>query len=389
MRHHARSRLLALTALSAVIATGAAAQTGDAPAGPGPATVPPAAAPAPQPTTEAPAPARAMDADMRAVLTKLEQLGAQPLGSQGVAATRAGPTPADAVKAILRERGENPDEMLARMGVAKREVRYPTAGTTMPIQLYTPSDAGPGPHPVVIYFHGGGWVIADTDTYEASAAALAQKTKAIVASVEYRRAPESQFPAAHEDAVAAYRWIIENAGPFNGDSDRVAVAGESAGGNLAINTAIAARDQRLNQPEHMLLIYPVAGTDINTPSFQANADAAPLSRAAMEWFVSNAVRSPADLQDPRLDVVGHARLAGLPPATIVTAEIDPLTSGGEQLAQKLRDAGVQTEHRHFEGVTHEFFGMAPVVAKAEEAQRFAAGRLIEALGSGVAQGSTR
>jgi acetyl esterase len=126
-------------------------------------------------------------------------------------------------------------------------------------------------------------VIADIDTYGASAAALAARTKAIVASVGYRQAPENRFPAAHEDAIAAYRRIIENAGPFSGDSDRVAVAGESAGGNLAINTAIAARDQRLNQPEHMLLVYPVAGTALDTPSFQEQADAVPLGRAAMAW----------------------------------------------------------------------------------------------------------
>ena len=139
--------------------------------------------------------------------------------------------------------------------------------------------------PVIVYYHGGGWVIATIDSYEASAMALAKKSKAIVASVEYRHAPENKFPAAHEDAFAAYKWVLANAGQFGGDPARVAVAGESAGGNLAANVAIMARDGNVQKPVHMLLVYPVAGTDMNTPSYILNQNAMPLSKGAMGWFV--------------------------------------------------------------------------------------------------------
>jgi acetyl esterase len=162
----------------------------------------------------------------------------------------------------------------------------------------------------------------------------------------------------------------------------VAVAGESAGGNLALNVAIAARDMRLPMPRHMALIYPVAGTDTNTPSYSENTATAPLSRAGMLWFVDKVTRSQADLQDPRLDVLGKARLEGLPPATIVSAELDPLRSEGEALARQLRDAGVPVERRNYDGVTHEFFGMAPAVADAQAAQDFVGDRLRAALGGG-------
>jgi acetyl esterase/lipase len=202
---------------------------------------------------------------------------------------------------------------------------------------------------MIAYYHGGGWVIATIDTYDASAAALAEKAKAIVVSVEYRHAPENKFPAAHDDSFAAYKWVLQNARDWGGDPRKVAVAGESAGGNLAINMAMMARDQNVQQPVHMLLVYPVAGTDMNTPSYKENAEAMPLSKQAMEWFVKNTVNSEQDLQDPRLDVVGKANLKDLPDATVITAEIDPLMSEGRMLAQKLRQAGSEVKYQNFDG----------------------------------------
>lgn len=200
-------------------------------------------------------------------------------------------------------------------------------------------------------------------------------------SAHYRQAPEHKFPAAQDDATFAYSWAAQNARRLGADPARIAVAGESAGGNLAINAAIAARDQRLPQPVHMLLVYPVAGTDTNTPSYQENAVSVPLSRGDILWFVEQLTRSPLDLQDPRLNVVGGANLRGLPPATIILAEIDPLRSDGEMLARRLNEAGVSTEQRTFQGVTHEFFGTAPVVADATAAQGCAAQRLRAAFDS--------
>jgi acetyl esterase/lipase len=325
------------------------------------------------------------DKDMGRVIAKLQELGAKPLGTQSVEETRKGPTPADAVKAVLKDEGKDPAALMAQMKVGKQDITYSGPSGDMPARVYKPEGAQ-GSLPVVVYYHGGGWVIADIDTYEASAMALAKKANAIVVSVEYRHAPENKFPAAHEDAVAAYSWVIKNAPSFGGDPTRVAVAGESAGGNLAANVAIAARDGSFQQPAHMLLVYPVAGTDMTTASYKENANAIPLSKQAMEWFAKNTVQSEADLKDPKLNLV-QANLKDLPDATVITAEIDPLMSEGKALAEKLKAAGSKVTYQNFEGVTHEFFGMAPVVSDADKAQDLAARELKEAF-SAKATGST-
>lgn len=312
------------------------------------------------------------DKDMLAVLKKLGDLGAKPIDSRSVAEARAQPTPADAVKAVLKDRGKDPMALMAAMKVSKKDVAYPTAGGTQAIRLYTPEGAGDGPLPVIVFYHGGGWVIADIDTYEASAMALAKKSNAIVASVEYRRAPENRFPAAHQDSFAAYQWVLANAGQFGGDPARVAVAGESAGGNLAANVAIMARDQKVQQPVHILIVYPVAGTDMSTPSYIANQNAMPLSKGAMGWFVDKILATPDDAKNPMLNLTTMADLKGLPSATVITDSIDPLMSEGKMLADKLKAAGVTTTYRNYEGVTHEFFGMGLVVPEAEAAEDLAA-----------------
>lgn len=321
------------------------------------------------------------DKDMARVLTKLQQLGAQPLGTQTVEQTRQGPSPADAVKAVLKDEGKDPEALMAQMHVKKQDMSYPTDGGSQPVRIYTPETSGAptaGGMPVIVYFHGGGWVIADIDTYEASAMALARKTKAILVSADYRHAPENKFPAAHQDAFNAYQWVLKNAAQWGGNPAQVAVAGESAGGNLALNVAIMARDNNVARPVHMLLVYPVAGTDTDTPSYRKNADAIPLSRKAMEWFFKNTMESESDRNDPRLDLVGKANLAGLPSATVITDEIDPLMSEGKSLAEKLKQAGSTVKYENYDGVTHEFFGMDAVVKTAAKAQDMAAKELREA-----------
>lgn len=322
---------------------------------------------------------RRANTEMRRVLMKLGQLGAKPLGTQSVEVTRKGPTPADAVMTLLRDDGKDPVAMIGKLNVGKQDFTYPAGSGAQPLRVYTPDRQSGRPLPVIVYYHGGGWVIATIDTYESSAMALAKKTGAIVVSVEYRHAPENRFPSAHDDAIAAYKWVSQNAGQFGGDPGRLAVAGESAGGNLAINVAIMARDQNVAKPLHMLLVYPVAGVNMNTPSYRANEYAVPLSKAAMEWFVKNTIANPSDVNDPRLDLTGKANLAGLPPATVIGAEIDPLASEGKMLADKLRAAGVKTTYREYKGVTHEFFGMNAVVSDAENAQKLGAKELRTAL----------
>lgn len=327
------------------------------------------------------------DKEMGRVLAKLQDLGAKPLGTQSVEDTRKGPTPADAVKALLKEGGKDPDALMAQMKVSKQDITYSGPTGEQPARVYKPEDAH-GALPIVVYYHGGGWVIADLDTYEASAMALAKKANAIVVSVEYRHAPEHKFPAAHEDAVAAYSWVLKNAESFGGDPTRVAVAGESAGGNLAANVAIAARDGKFQQPAHMLLIYPVAGTDMTTASYRKNENAIPLSKQAMEWFAKHTVRSEQDLKDTRLNLV-EANLKDLPDATVITAEIDPLMTEGKTLADRLKAAGSKVTYQNYEGAAHEFFGMAPVVADAEKAQELAARELKEAFSVKTTGSTTR
>lgn len=312
-----------------------------------------------------------VDRDMKVVLEALAGLGGKPFETVTPSVARTQPTPADAVKVVLTKKLGKPPVPEA---VAKVEDRtYGEANT--PLRIYTPK--GKGPFPVIVYYHGGGWVIANLDVYDASPRALANAAGAIVVSASYRQAPEHKFPAAHDDAFTAYKWTLDNAASFGGDASRVAVAGESAGGNLAINTAIRARDEKVTMPRHMLLVYPVAGADMTTPSYVTNAMAKPLGKAGMEWFVKHVFADPKQAKDPRIDLVSRTDLAGLPSTTVITAEIDPLRSEGQALAKNLASAGVKVDAADYPGVTHEFFGMTGAVADAKTAQK-RAGRNLKA-----------
>jgi acetyl esterase/lipase len=304
--------------------------------------------------------------EQQAVLDELGTLGGKPVETLSAPEARQQPTPTDAVKSLLKKQGK-PTTPEAVGSVVNRTI--PGPGGALPVRIYTPS--GAGPFPVIVYYHGGGFVIATIDTYDASARGLANAAGAVVVSLEYRKAPEHKFPAAHEDAYAAYQWALANAASIKGDPARVALAGESAGGNLALATAMTAREKGTTMPVAILAVYPVAGNDTNTVSYRENANAKPLSRPMMSWFFKQYTNSPADAQDPRLNILG-ADLKGLPPTTIVTAQIDPLRSEGEMLAQRLKDAGVTVQYRNFDGVAHEFFGQGAVLPQARDAVQFAA-----------------
>jgi acetyl esterase/lipase len=286
---------------------------------------------------------------------------------------------ADAVTKYLQDRGES----TAPVPVAgTRAMTIPGPGGPIPARVYMPEGAGSGLLPVVVYYHGGGWVIADIDTYDASQRAIANGSGAIVVGIDYRRGPEHRFPAAHEDAFAAYQWVRENARSLGGDPKRVATAGESAGGGLAVATALLAHQHGTAVPTHVVAIYPIAGTNTDTPSYVENANAKPLNKPMMEWFFDHYLRGPADYQDPLIDLVNAPDLASLPPTTIITDEIDPLRSEGQMLADRLRAAEVPVQIMDYEGVTHEFFGTAPVVADATAAQAFVGKRLRSAFAAG-------
>jgi acetyl esterase/lipase len=318
------------------------------------------------------------DDDMLALLQAHGSLDPKAIEKVDVPTARANPTIADAVDVVLKQQGRSnrPEDLVP--GISSKDTVIDGAAGPLPARIYTPG--GAGPFPIVVYFHGGGWVIADKQVYDGGARGIAHAANAVVVSVDYRQAPEYKFPAAWDDAFAAYLWALANASSINGDPTRIALAGESAGGNLALATAIAVRDASLQQPLHVLAIYPVTQTSLNTESYIENAIAKPLNRAMVEWFVDKLIRTPADLSDTRLQLI-DANLAGLAPVTLINARIDPLRSDGAKMEEALKEANVAVERRDYEGVTHEFFGTAAVVAKAKEAQAFAGARLRAAFGS--------
>jgi acetyl esterase len=303
---------------------------------------------------------------MQAVLTELAALHPRPITELPAPEARKQPSPADAVKALLKKQGKSTaPEPVGR--VVSRTI--PGAAGPIPVRIYTPK--GAGPFPVVVYYHGGGWVIANLDTYDASPRAVANLANAVVVSSHYRQGPEHKFPATHEDAFTAYRWVLANAKSLKGDPSKVAVMGESAGGNLAAAVSMMARDSGAQLPVYQVLVYPIAGSDVNTPSYQENADAKPLNKPMMEWFFQKYLRTPEDGKNPLIDLV-NADLKGLPAATVITAQIDPLRSEGKELADRLKDAGTEVDYYNYDGVTHEFFGMGAVIDDAKQAEQQAA-----------------
>jgi acetyl esterase len=306
------------------------------------------------------------DPQMKAVLDQLAALGGKPIEKLSPQQARKQPTPADAVKALLQKQGKSADpEPVGSV----QNTTVPGPAGPVPVRVYTP--AGEGPFPVIVYIHGGGWVIATVDTYDSSPRAMVNLTNAVVVSVEYRKAPEHKFPAAHEDCYAVLQYVMKHAGGMKGDPKRVAVMGESAGGNMASAICMMARDRKGMMPRYEVLVYPVADTNVNTPSYKRNANAKPLNKPMMQWFFRNTVKSASDANNRYLAILkGNVR--GLPPTTVITAEIDPLMSEGAAYASKLKQAGIPVQYRNYTGVTHEFFGMGAAVDKAKDAEQFAA-----------------
>ncbi len=327
-----------------------------------------------KPMGPAPEWAPSIKPEMLAVIEKLTNYGDKPIEELTAKEARKNHTPTDAVMDLIKE--HNVTLPPSAVDTAGKDI--PVAGGNIHLRVYTPqASADGGTFPVIVYYHGGGFVIADLDVYDASAKGIAEQTGAIVISVAYRLGPEHKYPTAHTDSYAAYEWALKNASSINGDPKRIAVAGESAGGNLAVNMAIMARDKGQTLPIHILAVYPIAQADMNTPSYQKNAKAKPLNKAMMAWFTKKYVNTPAEAQGPMISLI-NANLNGLPPTTIITAEIDPLQSDGMMLIDKLKAAGVKVESKNYDGVTHEFFGMAAVVPQAKDAQVYAAMRLKEA-----------
>jgi acetyl esterase len=236
----------------------------------------------------------------------------------------------------------------------------------IPLRLYRGHGAGGGQlQPALVFFHGGGWVIGDLESHDQACRALANAARCIVVAVDYRLAPEHKFPAAVDDAIAATRWIADNAQSLGIDARRLAVGGDSAGGNLAAVVALDARDRGGPQLGFQLLIYPATDMRMNRPSHARHADQLPLRRPTMRWFVGQYLRDAADEADWRASPLRAPSLRNLPPALVATAGFDPLGDEGQAYAQALSDAGVAVVHRRFDGQIHGFLNMGRIIADAE------------------------
>ncbi len=253
--------------------------------------------------------------------------------------------------------------------------KIPGPGGSIPIRVYTPE--GSGPFPVLVFFHGGGWVICDLDSHDGPCRALTNKVGCVTVSVDYRLAPEHKFPAGVEDCFAATKWVSEHAKELNVDANRLAVGGDSAGGNLSAVIAQLARDAGGPKIAFQLLIYPATESELDTYSHKTFTDYF-LTKDDITWFWKQYLRTPADRKDPRIAPALAKSLKGLPPALIVTAEFDPLRDEGEAYGEKLRAAGVLVSVTRYEGMIHGFVSMYEVLDKGKQAIDESAGALRKA-----------
>jgi acetyl esterase len=247
----------------------------------------------------------------------------------------------------------------------------------IPLRLYRGQQAEAS-QPALVYFHGGGWVIGDLESHDQLCRALANAVPCTVIAVHYRLAPEHKFPAAVEDAIAATRWIADHADRLKLDRKRLAVGGDSAGGNLAAVVCMAQRDSGGTQPVFQFLIYPGTDMAMQSASIARHAEQLPLTRKGMQWFVDHYLRGPQDVNDWRASPLRAANLRALPPALIITASFDPLRDEGEAFAEALAGAGVAVSLERFEGQVHGFITMGRIVADSRRAIDLGAARLREA-----------
>jgi len=247
-------------------------------------------------------------------------------------------------------------------------------------RIYTPE--GSPPMGVLVYFHGGGWVLGDLESHDRVCRALANGAGCVVVSIDYRLAPEHVFPAGAMDCYAATQWVAENAASFGADRSRMAVGGDSAGGNLAAAVSLMARDRGGPAINFQLLLYPVTDCALDTPSQKEFAeDGYVLSRADMEWFWKNYLDRAAEKNNPYACPLRAKNLSGLPPALVLTASHDPLRDEGERFAERLIAAGVKVTCTRYEGVTHGFVSFADALDKGKEGIRQAADALKAAFAS--------
>jgi len=323
-------------------------------------------------------------AGMSAVLTEHQAMRAKPLSSLSLQEAREVPTLVDAMRAMSNVHGLP----AATIEVARvQDLTASGAAGPLAARLYRPARAKNTP--TIVFFPGGTWATGSLDAADDSARQLAARTGWVVVAIRTRLAPEARFPAAHDDALAAYQWARAQMRGWGADPTRVALAGEGPGANLALSTAMLARDRNVPVPDHLLLITPLVSTSLGGVSMAENGRSRPLTRRTVRWADNRYAPESGERGDPRLDLLGRSDWAGLPPATVVLAEIDPLRAEGTALAEQLLAAGplapgapgvgtaapVRTEARLFQGTAHGFFGLGDTVPEAASAEDYAAMRL--------------
>ena len=256
--------------------------------------------------------------------------------------------------------------------------RIPGPKREIPVRIYTPE--GRGPFPALVFFHGGCFVFGGLETHDGTCRALTNAAGSIVISVDYALAPEEKFPAAPEECYAALRWVADAGHEFNVDPRRLAVGGDSAGGNLAAVVALMARDRGGPSLAHQLLIYPVTNHAFDTASYVENASGYLLTRDMMIWAWKHYLADEQDGRNPLASPLRADDLSGLPPALVITAEFDPLRDEGEAYAARLREVSVPTRCTRYDGMFHGFFSMGEGIDKTKEAMAEAGQALRAAFG---------
>lgn len=295
---------------------------------------------------------RRLDPDARALLDVVAAMGSAPIYTLSVGAARE----------RMRAAFVTKDKSIALGSV--EDVSMPTPAGALRCRLYRPAEGEL--LPMALFLHGGGWTVNDLDTHDSLCRRIAKQSGWLLASLDYRRAPEHKYPAALEDAYFGYRWLIDNAEEIGGDSRYRAVVGESSGGTMAAGLTLLLRDLHAPMPTYQIMAYPMTDVYDSWPSYEKYGTGYALDKGFMRWYLDNYLPAAWDPQDPYLFPLRAADLAGLPSSLIMTAEFDPLRDEGIAYAERLASAGVEVEHMHAEDQMHGFLMMDRAVRRAGE-----------------------
>ncbi len=315
-----------------------------------------------------------LDPQVEALLAEMEKENAPPMESI---------SPEENRRAIVQVLEEIGGEL---MPVAKVEDRL-LAGPDrdIPVRIYTPNGIGPipnDPFPVLVHFHGGGWVVCSTATHDAPCQKLCHYAGCIVVSVDYRLSPEHRFPSANDDAFHTVQWIAANGSTIGADPKRIAVGGDSAGGNMAAVTALRCRDENGPELALQLLVYPVTDLSrMDTETYNTYGENYFLTKSTMAWFKQHYLNSPEEAESPYASPLLAPSLKHLPPALVITAEFDPLREEGENYARRLAEEGTPVQCSRYNGMIHPFWSMGGAIDRADHAHREAAEALRQAFAS--------